>query len=66
MTENRSIGIQYRELILKQIKAELNPSDDQLQRIRDRLNKSSSDELERVYDAFERFGAVVILECIKK
>lgn len=65
MTENRSAGIQYRELILKQIKTELNPSDDELQRMRDRLSKSSSDDLERVYDAFERFGVVAILECIK-
>lgn len=66
MTGNRSVGIEYRELILKQIKVELNPSDDQLQRMKDSLNKSSSDDLERLYDMFERFGVAAIQEYIKK
>lgn len=47
-------------MILEQIKTELIPSDGELQRMRDRLNKSSSDELERVYDAFRRFGVAAI------
>lgn len=59
------LGTQYRDMILEQIKEEINPSDDELQRMRDRLNRSSSDELERVYEAFERFGVAAILECIK-
>ena len=33
--------------------------------MKDRLNKGTPDELERIYDAFERFGVVAILECIK-
>lgn len=45
--------MKYRVLILDQIKTELKLSDGELQGMRDRLNKSSSDELERVYDAFD-------------
>ena len=58
ITGNRELGWKYRDLILKQIKEELNPTEEELQLMRDRLNKASSDELERTYEAFERFGGV--------
>ncbi|WP_320973252.1 hypothetical protein [Enterocloster bolteae] len=66
ITGDISSGIYYRDLILEQIKTELKSSEDELQRMKDRLNKSSSDDLERVYNAFERFGVTAILECIKE
>lgn len=66
ITGDRNSGIYYRDLILEQIKAELKPSEGELQRMKDNLNKSSSDDLERVYDAFERFGVSSILENIRK
>lgn len=64
ITGDVKAGVQYRDLILEQIKTELKPSEGELQRMKDSLNKSSSDDLERVYDAFERFGVVAILRCI--
>lgn len=64
ITGDINSGIYYRDLILEQIKTELKSSEDELQRMKDRLNKGTPDELERVYDAFERFGVVAILECI--
>ena len=66
ITGDRNTGIYYRDLILEQIKTELKPSEGELQKMKDRLNKSSSEDLERVYDVFERFGVAAILECIKK
>lgn len=66
MTGDVSMGMKYRNAIIEQIKKEINPSDNDLQLMRDRLNKASSDELERVYDAFERFGVQVILDTVKK
>lgn len=65
ITGDIKLGTQYRDMILEQIKEEIKPSNDELQRMRDRLNRSSFDELERVYEAFERFGVAAILECIK-
>lgn len=65
ITGDRNSGMKYRDLILDQIKTELKPSDGELQRMRDSLNKSTFDDLERIYDAFERFGVAAILECIK-
>ena len=32
--------------------------------MRDRLNKASFDELERTYEAFERFGVKAIMESV--
>ena len=55
-------GRKYRDLILEQIKSEMNPTEEKLQLMKDRLNKASSDELERTYEAFERFGVKVVLE----
>ena len=56
----------YRDVILNQIKEEINPSETDLMLIRDRLNRSSLDELERTYEAFERFGVKIIMELIKR
>ena len=65
MTGDISLGIKYKNAILEQIKKEINPSDNVLQLMKDRLNKASSDELERTYDAFERFGVQVIFDVVK-
>ena len=59
------LGCQYRDLIIGQIRKELNPSGENLQLMKDRLNKANSDELERTYEAFERFGVKVIMECVR-
>lgn len=66
MTGDVSLRIKYRNAILEQIKKEINSSDNDLELMRDKLNKASSDELERIYDAFERFGVQVILDTVKK
>lgn len=51
---------------MSRLKKEINPSDNDLELMRDRLNKASSDELERTYEAFERFGVQVILDTVIK
>lgn len=66
ITGDRELGWKYRDLILKQIKEELNPTEEELQLMRDRLNEARSDELERTYEAFERFGVEVIMETVRK
>ena len=66
ITGDYKLGCQYRDLILEQIKKELKPSDEDLQLMKDRLNKASSDELERTYQAFELFGVEVIMECVRR
>lgn len=66
ITGDRKLGWKYRDLILKQIKEELNPTEEELQLMRDRLNKANSDELERTYEAFERFGVEAIMETVRK
>ncbi|MCJ7965741.1 hypothetical protein MT487_01475 [Lachnospiraceae bacterium NSJ-171] len=66
MTDDVSIRMKYRKAIIEQIKKEINPSDNDLELMRDRLNKASSDELERTYEAFERFGVQVILDTVIK
>ena len=66
ITGDYKLGCQYRDLIIDQIKKELKPSDEDLQLMKDRLNKASSDELERTYQAFERFGVEVIMECVRR
>lgn len=65
ITGDRKLGWKYRDLIIEQIKKELNPSEEDLQLMKDRMNKASSDELERTYEAFERFGVEVIMECVR-
>lgn len=65
ITGDRELGWKYRDLILKQIKEELNPTEEELQLMRDRLNKANSDELERTYEAFERFGVKAIMGSVR-
>ena len=65
ITGDYKLGCQYRDLIIEQIKKELNPSEEDLQLMKDRLNNANSDELERTYEAFERFGIKVIMECVR-
>ena len=50
---DRKLGFQYRDLIIEQLKKEINPSKERLQKMINRLNNASSDELERTYEAFE-------------
>ena len=55
-------GRKYRDLILNQLKSETEISDDQIGNIMKILNNSTSEELERIYEAFERFGVQTIFE----
>lgn len=59
-------GRKYRDLILNQLKNETEISDDQIGSIMKRLNNSTSDELERTYEAFERFGVQMILDIVSE
>ena len=65
MTEDILTRFQYKEAILNQIKKEINPSENDLMLMRDRLSKATSDELERTYEAFERFGVKVVMDLIR-
>ena len=65
ITGDYKLGCQYRDLIIEQIKKELKPSEEYLQLMKDRLNKANSDELERTYEAFERFGVEMVMECVR-
>lgn len=64
ITGDRKNGLKYRDLIINQIKDEINPNAEDLQKMIQRLNNSTSDDLERTYQAFERFGVRVIMEQI--
>jgi hypothetical protein len=66
ITGDRKLGWKYRDLIIEQIKEELNPNNEELQNIITKLNNSSSDELERLYETFERFGVKTIIEIINE
>ena len=66
ITGNRKLGWKYRDLIIEQIKEELNPNNEGLQNIITKLNNSTSDELERLYETFERFGVKTIIEIINE
>lgn len=66
MVGDISLRTKYKNAILEQIKRELHLSDNDFELIRDRLSKASVDELERTYEAFERFGVCTILNIIKK
>lgn len=59
-------GRKYRDLILNQLKSEMEISDEQMGNIMRKLNSSTSDELERVYETFERFGVQVIFDIISE
>ena len=64
ITGDRKLGVQYRDLIIEQLKKEINPSEERLQKMINRLNNASSDELERVYEAFDRFGVQSIMDAV--
>lgn len=66
ITGDRKLGFQYRDLIIEQLKKEINPDKEGLQKMIARLNNSSSDELERTYEAFERFGVQAIMDVVCK
>ncbi len=64
ITGDKKLGFQYRDLIIEQLKKEINPSEERLQRMINRRNNASSDELERVYEAFDRFGVQSIMDAV--
>lgn len=64
ITGDRKLGFQYRDLIIEQIKKEINPSKEKLQKMINRLNNASSDELERTYETFDRFGVQAIMDVV--
>ena len=64
ITGDRKLGFQYRDLIIEQLKKEINPSKERLQKMINRLNNASSDELEKVYEAFDRFGVQSIMDAV--
>jgi hypothetical protein len=66
ITGDRRLGFQYRDLIIEQIKKEINPSEERLKNIINRLNNAHSDELERTYEAFERFGVQAVMDAVYK
>lgn len=66
ITGDKKLGRKYRDLIINQIKEELNLNNEKLQNIITKLNNSSSDELERLYETFERFGVKTIIEIINE
>lgn len=66
ITGDRKLGFQYRDLIIGQLKKEINPDKERLQKMINRLNNASSDELERTYESFERFGVQAIMEAVCK
>ena len=49
MVGDFSIKYKYRDAILNQIKKEINPSEDDLMLMRDKLSNGTFDELERTY-----------------
>lgn len=55
---------QYEKLIIDQIKSEISLSEKQINQIYARLNKATSEELERVYESFYRFGVQDIFDNI--
>lgn len=63
---DRKLGFQYRDLIIEQLKKEINLDKERLQKMIDRLNNASSDELERTYEAFERFGVQAVMDAVCK
>lgn len=54
----------YINSIIEQIHKEIKPGNQVFGKIRGMLQKASVDELERVYDLFERFGVESIFEAI--
>lgn len=64
ITGDRKLGFQYRDLIIEQLKKEINPDKERLQNMIVRLNNTSSDELERTYEAFKRFGVQEVMDAV--
>ena len=64
ITGDRKLGFQYRDLIIEQLKTEINPDKERLQNRIVRLNNTSSDELERTYEAFKRFGVQEVMDAV--
>lgn len=54
-----------RNLIIEQIIDEISPNKEQLQRIENKLRKANLDELERLCNAFMRFGVKEIFEAVE-
>lgn len=54
----------FENLILDMIKEELNPSDDRLKKMKARLKNATLDDVERLYDAFARFGVQNIFNAL--
>ena len=52
----------YRELIIMQLKNELNPDEECLRKMVQRLNNAG--ELERTYETFARFGVKTVMEIL--
>lgn len=66
MMADVSTKFKYREAILNQIKKEINPSENDIMLIQNRLCKATLDELERTYEAFERFGVKVVMDLVRQ
>lgn len=54
----------YRELIIMQLNNELNPDEECLRKMVQRLNKANAGELERTYETFARFGVKTVMEIL--
>lgn len=65
MNDDRISKWGYKNLIINQIRDEMNLDENRINNIAKKLNEATYDELERVYEAFERFGVRVIMEVIK-
>ena len=61
-----NINSKRRMGLLDQIKKEINPSENDLMLMRYRLNKATPDELERTYEAFERFGVKIVMDLVRQ
>ena len=57
--------VRCRNLIIEQITNEINPNKEWLQRVENRLRKANLDELERLCNAFMRFGVKEIFESVE-
>jgi hypothetical protein len=56
--------LKYKNVILKMIKEEY--PDINESKLVEKLNKATTDEIERIYDAIDRFGVKTIIDSIKK
>ena len=65
MTGDIALGMKYKKAILDQIKEQVDPSENDLLVMSNRLGKASSDELERTYEAFERFGVKTVMDQVR-